>query len=75
MLRSTLPDDPGPVELTALQRREVLVILEDHHQRRCTFVASHLHAEHWQNLTVDPSSPADSPHQTRVKPAFPDLRV
>ena len=48
-------DDWGLAKLTAPQRRELLDILEDRHERRSTVVASQLPVEHWHKTIGEPT--------------------
>ena len=48
-------DDWGLTKLTAPQRRELLDLLEDRHERRSTVVASQLPVEHWHKTIGEPT--------------------
>ena len=48
-------DDWGLAKLTAPQRRELLEILEDRHERRSTLVTSQLPVEHWHKMIGEPT--------------------
>ncbi len=48
-------DDWGLAKLTAPQRRDLLEILEDRHQRRSTLVTSQLPVEHWHKMIAEPT--------------------
>ena len=48
-------DDWGLAKLTAPQRRELLEILEDRHERRSTLVTSQLPIEHWHKMIGEPT--------------------
>ena len=43
------------MKLTAPQRREMLEVLEDRHERRSTLVASQLPVEHWHKTIGEPT--------------------
>jgi DNA replication protein DnaC len=51
----TLLDDFGLAALTEEQRRDLLEILEDRYERRCTVVTSQYPVEHWHDLIGDPT--------------------
>ena len=48
-------DDWGPEKLTAEQRRDLMDIIEDRHQRRSTILTSQLPVERWYDLIGDPT--------------------
>ena len=48
-------DDWGLSPLTAEQRRDLLEILEDRHDRGSTMVTSQLPVEHWHEIIGDPT--------------------
>lgn len=48
-------DDLGLAKLSAPQRREMLDVLEDRHERRSTLVASQLPVEHWHKMIGEPT--------------------
>ena len=50
-----LLDDFGLAALTEEQRRDLLEILEDRYERRCTVVTSQYPVEHWHDLIGDPT--------------------
>lgn len=48
-------DDWGLAKLTAAQRRDLLEVLDDRHDRRSTLVTSQLPVEHWHKIIGDPT--------------------
>lgn len=50
-----LLDDFGLAALTEEQRRDLLEIIEDRYERRCTVVTSQYPVEHWHDLIGDPT--------------------
>ena len=48
-------DDWGLAKLTAPQRRDLLDILDDRHERRSTVVTSQLPVEHWHKMIGEPT--------------------
>ncbi len=48
-------DDCGLAKLTAVQRRDLLEVLDDRHDRRSTFITSRLPVEHWHQTIGDPT--------------------
>ena len=48
-------DDWGLAKLTAPQRRDLLEILDDRHERRSTVVTSQLPVEHWHKMIGEPT--------------------
>ena len=48
-------DDWGVAKLTAPQRRDLLDILDDRHERRSTVVTSQLPVEHWHKMIGEPT--------------------
>ena len=48
-------DDWGLNKLTAPQRRDLLEILEERHERRSTLVTSQLPVEHWHKMIGEPT--------------------
>lgn len=48
-------DDWGLSKLTAPQRRDLLDILDDRHERRSTLVTSQLPVEHWHKMIGEPT--------------------
>jgi len=48
-------DDWGLAKLTAAQRRDLLEILDDRHDRRSTLITSQLPVEHWHKIIGDPT--------------------
>jgi len=48
-------DDWGLAKLTAPQRRDLLEILDDRHNRRSTLITSQLPVEHWHKMIGDPT--------------------
>jgi len=48
-------DDWGLAKLTAAQRRDLLEVLDDRHNRRSTLVTSQLPVEHWHKIIGDPT--------------------
>ena len=48
-------DDWGLAKLTAAQRRDLLEILDDRHDRRSTIITSQLPVEHWHKIIGDPT--------------------
>ncbi len=49
-----LLDDWGLAKLTAPQRRDLLEVLDDRHNRRSTLITSQLPVEHWHKIIGDP---------------------
>ena len=49
-------DDWGLAKLTAPQRRDLLDILDDRHERRSTVVTSQLPVEHWHKMIGEPTN-------------------
>jgi DNA replication protein DnaC len=50
-----LLDDWGLAKLTAPQRRDLLEVLDDRHNRRSTLITSQLPVEHWHKIIGDPT--------------------
>jgi DNA replication protein DnaC len=50
-----LLDDWGLAKLTAPQRRDLLELLDDRHNRRSTLITSQLPVEHWHKIIGDPT--------------------
>lgn len=50
-----LIDDWGLAKLTAAQRRDLLEVLDDRHNRKSTLVTSQLPVEHWHKIIGDPT--------------------
>ena len=50
-----LLDDWGLAKLTAPQRRDLLEVLDDRHERRSTLVTSQLPVDHWHKMVGEPS--------------------
>jgi DNA replication protein DnaC len=50
-----LLDDWGLAKLTAPQRRHLLEVLDDRHNRRSTLITSQLPVEHWHKIIGDPT--------------------
>ena len=50
-----LIDDWGLTKLTAPQRRDLLEVLDDRHERRSTVVTSQLPVEHWHKMVGEPT--------------------
>ncbi len=48
-------DDWGLAKLTAPQRRDLLEVLDDRHNRRSTLITSQLPVEHWHKIIGDPT--------------------
>ena len=48
-------DDWGLAKLTAPQRRDLLEVLDDRHDRRSTLVTSQLPVDHWHKIIGDPT--------------------
>ena len=48
-------DDWGLAKLTAPQRRDLLEVLDDRHDRRSTLITSQLPVEHWHKIIGDPT--------------------
>lgn len=48
-------DDWGLAKLTAAQRRDLLEVLDDRHNRKSTLVTSQLPVEHWHKIIGDPT--------------------
>ena len=48
-------DDWGLTKLTAAQRRDLLEVLDDRHNRKSTLVTSQLPVEHWHKIIGDPT--------------------
>ncbi len=48
-------DDWGLAKLTAAQRRDLLEVLDDRHDRRSTLITSQLPVEHWHKIIGDPT--------------------
>jgi len=48
-------DDWELAKLTAAQRRDLLEILDDRHDRRSTLITSQLPVEHWHKIIGDPT--------------------
>ncbi len=48
-------DDWGLTKMTALQRRDLLEVLDDRHNRRSTLITSQLPVEHWHKIIGDPT--------------------
>ncbi|SJM30253.1 hypothetical protein BQ8482_130152 [Mesorhizobium delmotii] len=48
-------DDWGPEKLNDDQRRDVLEIIEDRHERRSTIVTSQLPLDHWYEIIANPT--------------------
>jgi DNA replication protein DnaC len=48
-------DDWGPEKLTAEQRRDLMDIVEDRHQRRSTIFTSQLPVDRWYDMIGDPT--------------------
>jgi DNA replication protein DnaC len=48
-------DDWGLAKLLAAQRRDLLEILDDRHNRKSTLVTSQLPVEHWHKIIGDPT--------------------
>lgn len=48
-------DDWGLAKLTAPQRRDLLEVLDDRHDRRSTIITSQLPVEHWHKIIGDPT--------------------
>ena len=48
-------DDWGLAKLTAAQRRDLLEVLDDRHNRRSTLITSQLPVEHWHKIIGDPT--------------------
>jgi DNA replication protein DnaC len=48
-------DDWGPEKLTAEQRRDLMEIIEDRHQRRSTILTSQLPVDRWHDMIGDPT--------------------
>ena len=42
-------DDWGIQKITAVQRQDLMEVIEDRHGRRSTLIASQLHTEHWHD--------------------------
>ena len=50
-----LIDDWRLAKLTAAQRRDLLEVLDDRHNRKSTLVTSQLPVEHWHKIIGDPT--------------------
>ncbi len=50
-------DDWGLAPLTADQRRDLLEIVDDRHQRGSTIITSQVPVDHWHEVIADPPSP------------------
>ena len=50
-----LIDDWGLAKITAAQRRDLLEVLDDRHDRRSTLITSQLPVEHWHKIIGDPT--------------------
>jgi len=48
-------DDWGLAKITAPQRRDLLEVLDDRHDRRSTLITSQLPVEHWHKIIGDPT--------------------
>jgi DNA replication protein DnaC len=48
-------DDWGLTKITAPQRRDLLEVLDDRHNRRSTLITSQLPVEHWHKIIGDPT--------------------
>jgi DNA replication protein DnaC len=48
-------DDWGPEKLTAEQRRDLMEIIEDRHERRSTILTSQLPIDRWHDMIGDPT--------------------
>ena len=48
-------DDWGLAKITAPQRRDLLEVLDDRHNRRSTLITSQLPVEHWHKIIGDPT--------------------
>ena len=48
-------DDWGLAKLTAPQRRDLLEVLDDRHNRRSTLITSQLPVEHWHKIISHPT--------------------
>ena len=48
-------DDWGLAKITATQRRDLLEVLDDRHNRRSTLITSQLPVEHWHKIIGDPT--------------------
>ncbi len=48
-------DDWGLAKLTTAQRRDLLEVLDDRHDRRSTLITSQLPVEHWHKVIGDPT--------------------
>jgi len=48
-------DDWGLAKLTVPQRRDLLEVLDDRHNRRATLITSQLPVEHWHKIIGDPT--------------------
>ena len=48
-------DDWGLAKMTAPQRRDLLEVLDDRHDRRSTLITSQLPVEHWHKVIGDPT--------------------
>ena len=48
-------DDWGIVPLTADQRRDLLEIVDDRHQRGSTIITSQVPVDHWHEVIADPT--------------------
>ena len=48
-------DDWGLAKLTAPQRRDLLEVLDDRHDRRSTLITSQLPVDHWHKIICDPT--------------------
>ena len=48
-------DDWGLAKLLAAQRRDLLEVLDDRHNRKSTLVTSQLPVEHWHKIIGDPT--------------------
>ena len=48
-------DDWGLAKMTAPQRRDLLEVLDDRHNRRSTLITSQLPVEHWHKIIGEPT--------------------
>ena len=48
-------DDWGPEPLNAHQRRDLLEIIDDRHQRGSTIITSRVPVDHWHEVIADPT--------------------